>query len=91
MQMKRIVQLLMVLTVAAPLTAVAASSEKPEFSEVDSDGDGKVSISEATEAGVPEEEAKREDIDDDDQLSETDWEFVDMNPQQGGSGESSDS
>ncbi len=85
MQMKRIVQLLTVLTVAAPLTAMAASSEKPEFSEVDADGDGKVSISEATEAGVPKAEAKREDIDDDDQLSKTDWDFVDMNPQQGDS------
>lgn len=85
MQMKRIVQLLTVLTVAAPLTAAAASSEKPEFSEVDADGDGQVSISEATEAGVPEEEAKREDIDNNDQLSETDWDFIDMNPQQGDS------
>lgn len=83
MQMKRIVQLLTVLTVAAPLAAMAASDEKPEFSEIDADGDGKVSISEATKAGVPEEEAKREDIDNDDALSKTDWDFVDMNPQQG--------
>jgi hypothetical protein len=88
MQMKRTVQLLTILTLSAPLTAVAASDEKPEFSEVDADGDGKVSISEATEAGIPEEEAKREDIDNDDQLSKTDWNFVDVNPQQGGSGDS---
>lgn len=85
MQTTRVVQMLMALAVAAPLTAVAASGDKPEFSEVDANGDGKISISEATEAGVPEEEAKREDIDNDKALSETDWDFVDMNPQQGDS------
>lgn len=85
MQTKRVAQMLTVLAVAAPLTAIAASGDKPEFSEIDADGDGKISISEATEAGVPEKEAKREDIDNDEELSETDWDFVDMNPQQGGS------
>lgn len=88
MQKKSIAKTLTTLAVAAPLVAVAASGEKPEFSEVDADGDGQVSISEATEAGVPEEEAKREDINNDGNLSEDDWKFVDMNPQQGDSGES---
>lgn len=88
MQMKRIVQLLTILTVSAPLTAVAASDDKPKFSEVDANGDGKVSISEAVDAGVPKAEAKREDIDDNKQLSKTDWDFVDMDPQQGGTSDS---
>lgn len=85
MQKKRIARTLPTLVVAAPLVAVAAQGEKPDFSEVDADGDGQVSISEATEAGVPEQEAKREDINGDDKLSEEDWKFVDMSPQQDGS------
>lgn len=80
MQPKRVTQMLAVLALTTPLAAVAASDQKPDFSEVDSNGDGKVSISEATQAGVPKAEAKREDIDNNDQLSKTDWDFVDMNP-----------
>lgn len=73
---------------SAPL-GLALAAEKPEFSEVDADGDGEVSVSEATEVGVPEQEAKREDIDNDDALTKADWKFVDMNPDSGGgSGES---
>lgn len=85
MQKKRIARTLPTLVVAAPLVAVAAQGEKPDFTEVDADGDGQVSISEAKEAGVPEQEAKREDINGDDKLSEEDWKFVDMTPQQDGS------
>lgn len=80
MQKKRIARTLTMLAVAAPLAALAASSEKPQFSEVDADDDGQVSISEATEVGVPKEEAKRQDLDGDGNLSEDDWEFIEMNP-----------
>lgn len=89
MQSKRIAPMLMALAVATPLAATADSGDKPKFSEVDTNGDGKVTISEATQAGVPKEEAKREDIDNNKQLSKTDWDFVDMNPDsQSGSGSS---
>lgn len=80
--------LLAAVLLSAPL-GLALAADKPEFSEVDGDGDGEVSVSEATEVGVPEEEAKREDIDNDDALTKADWKFVDMNPDSGGdSGES---
>lgn len=70
--------------VSVPLAVGAAeSAETPEFSEADANDDGVVTIEEAVEAGVPEEEAKREDIDADDELSEADWKFVDMEPETG--------
>lgn len=76
--------------VALPLVAGAqGSDERPAFDEVDEDGDGQVSVEEAQQAGVPESEAKREDIDDDGQLSEADWKFVNMNPGEEQGGESS--
>ncbi len=89
MQMSRFASVLMALTLAAPLTAAAASGEKSNFEEVDSDGDGQIAVSEAAEAGIPEQEAKREDIDGDGNLSQTDWKFVDMNPDQQSGSDSS--
>ncbi len=80
MQMKRVAQMLTALALATPLAATAASGDKPEFSKADANGDGNVAISEATKHGIPKKEAKREDIDNDGQLSKTDWDFVDMNP-----------
>lgn len=84
---------LMTAFVAVPLMAGAAeSSETPAFEDADANGDGAVSIEEAVDAGVPEEEARREDIDGDDELSEADWKFVDMSPEtEGASGASGDS
>lgn len=65
--------------VALPLAAAAQSGdERPSFNEVDQDGDGKISVEEAKQAGVPESEAKREDIDGDGQLTKADWKFVDL-------------
>lgn len=53
-------------------------SEVPAFEKADKDGSGAVTIEEARQAGVPESEAKAEDIDDDGKLSEADWGFIDM-------------
>ncbi len=67
-----------------PLAAGAAESNgPPDFAEADANGDGVVTIEEAVDAGVPESEAKREDIDADGELSEADWKFVDLSPASG--------
>lgn len=69
--------------VTLPLLAVAQQSgERPGFDEADANGDGAVSVEEATAVGVPESEAKREDIDNDGELTKADWQFVDMDPAQ---------
>lgn len=73
-------RILTVMALAAPLSAVGAQGDKPKFSQADANGDGKVSLSEAVQAGVPKEEARREDIDNNKKLSKTDWDFIDMNP-----------
>lgn len=71
--------------VALPLVAVTANAEeRPSFDEVDQDGDGMISVEEAKQAGVPESEVKREDIDDDGKLSKADWKFVSMDPEREG-------
>lgn len=59
---------------------IALADDKPAFSEADANDNGKVSIEEATEAGIPEDEAKLSDLDEDGRLTETDWKFVDMQP-----------
>lgn len=83
---------LMTAFVAVPLMAAAAeSSETPAFEDADANGDGVVSIEEAVDAGVPEDEARREDIDGDDELSEADWKFVDMSPAAAASSATGDS
>jgi hypothetical protein len=64
--------------VSLPLIASADGTERPGFKEADSNGDGRISVEEATELGVPQAEAKREDIDNDGQLTRADWKFVDM-------------
>lgn len=79
MKMNQIKKILETVALIAPLSAVAASGDKPEFSEVDSDDDGVVTVEEAVEAGVPEQEAKRQDVDGDGELSEADWEFIRVN------------
>lgn len=89
MQTKRLANTLMAFAVAAPLTAVTASDDRPDFEKADADGNGKVTVSEATDQGVPKEEARREDIDNNGKLSRSDWKFIDMNPAgQEGSGSS---
>lgn len=55
------------------------ADNKRGFKEADQNDDGKVSIQEAKVAGVPEEEAKASDLDDDGKLAKADWQFVDMN------------
>lgn len=77
--------------VAFPVTAAAASGDRPDFKKADANGDGKVAVSEATQAGVPKSEAKNEDIDGDGKLTKADWKFVDMKSDSGsdsGSGSS---
>ena len=78
--------------ISCPLIAGAAEGDdRPGFNKADSDGDGRITVDEATSAGVPEAEAKREDIDNDGKLTKADWKFVDMDgpdSEGGSSGES---
>ncbi len=76
--------------IAPALSGAAESGETPEFASADANDDGVVSVNEAVDAGVPEEEAKREDIDGDGELTEADWKFVDMSPEEGQSAASGD-
>ncbi len=70
---------------ALPLSLAASeAAEPPSFEQADTDGSGMISIEEAVAAGVPEEEARREDIDGDGELSVADWKFVDLEPERGG-------
>lgn len=83
------IRLLGAALVALPLAAAAAGEgERPAFDKADANGDGKVSVAEAKQAGVPKAEAKREDIDDDSQLTKADWKFVDMSSKQASDGSS---
>ncbi len=77
MQSTLITRLIGALTIALPLVATAAQ-ERPPFEQADANGDGTITVEEATDAGVPEAEAKREDIDNDGELTKADWKFVDM-------------
>lgn len=52
--------------------------KKPSFEEADANNDGRVSMSEATSAGIPNFEAKGADIDEDGLLTKQDWTFVDI-------------
>lgn len=75
-----------------PLIAGAAEGDdRPGFDKADSDGDGRITVEEATDAGVPEAEAKREDIDNDGELTKADWKFVDMDGPDSDDGSGSDS
>jgi hypothetical protein len=68
---------------ALPVAGMAAENGKrPAFGEVDTDGNGKISMEEAKQAGVPSSEAKREDIDNDGKLTKADWKFVDLEKKQ---------
>lgn len=88
MRTSTFIRCLTALVLAAPLAAIAAS-ERPDFDEADANGNGKIEVSEATQAGVPKSEAEREDIDNDGALTKADWKFVDMNPDESsGSGSS---
>lgn len=79
MRIKQTGQFIGALMVALPLVATAAEGEeRPAFEEADANGDGTITVEEATNAGVPEAEAKREDIDNDGELTKADWKFVDM-------------
>lgn len=65
--------------VSFPLIGSTAEGEKrPDFKDVDTDGDRRITLEEAISLGVPEAEAKREDIDNDGKLTRADWKFVDM-------------
>lgn len=64
--------------VAMALAGPAVAGKKPAFDQADKNGDGKVSVKEAEQAGAPKEEAKKADLDDDGKLTKADWEFVDM-------------
>jgi len=69
---------------AISLTGLAHAQEKPDFSEIDQDGNGKVAVEQAVKAGIPEAEAKKEDLDNDGQLTEKDWEYVEKDPKPSG-------
>ncbi len=58
-----------------PLTSQAA---KPSYEEADQNGDGTVTVQEAKKVGVPEKEAKKEDLNGDGKLTKMDWKFVEM-------------
>ena len=58
----------------------AYAEGKPAFKSVDSDGDGKVSVEEAKQAGIPKSEAKKEDLNNDGILSAKDWKYVEKDP-----------
>ena len=73
------------------IASAAEGKDRPGFDNADSDGDGRISVQEATEAGVPEAEAKREDIDNDGKLTKADWKFVDMDGPDSEEGSSSES
>lgn len=76
--------------VTLPMIATAATStERPSFDKADANGDGAVSMKEAKAVGVPQAEAKREDIDNDGKLTKADWKFVDMDGKTGSSAASS--
>lgn len=62
------------------LSGTAHAEGKPSFDEADADGNGKVSIQEAKKAGIPEAEAKKEDVDSDGNLTERDWAYVKKDP-----------
>lgn len=72
-------RVLIAVAAIAPMAAIAAA-DRPSYKEVDRNGDGEVSVSEAIKVGIPEEEARREDIDSDGILTRADWQFVDMAP-----------
>lgn len=85
-------------TTAAVLTAalfsfplIANAQERPGFKDADGNGDGRITVEEAIELGVPEAEAKREDIDNDGELTRADWKFVDMDGPESDEGSSSES
>ncbi|MFW5970054.1 MAG: hypothetical protein ACOCP9_05400 [Halofilum sp. (in: g-proteobacteria)] len=80
MSKKTMAAMLAAALLAFPLVGAAADDDddRPEFDDADSNGDGRITVEEATEAGVPKAEAKREDIDDDGELTKADWKFVDM-------------
>ncbi|MCK5769079.1 hypothetical protein [Algiphilus sp.] len=68
-----------VLTTTSLLAAgTALAADKPAFADADANDDGRVSIEEATRAGVSEREAKVSDLDEDGMLTEGDWKFVDV-------------
>lgn len=78
--------------VSFPLIAGAAEEEeRPGFKDADSNGDGRITVEEATDVGVPKAEAKREDIDNDGELTKADWKFVDMDGPDSEGGSESDS
>lgn len=88
----RIGTLMAVLMTALPLAATAAEGdERPSYEKADANGDGVITVEEATSVGVPQEEAKREDIDNDGELTKADWKFVDMEGMQTDEGDGGDS
>lgn len=72
--------------IAAALAAVIAglapvaslARDKPSFEQADANGDGRVSVSEAKEAGIPASKAKANDLNGDGKLTKADWRFIDL-------------
>lgn len=73
--MWRVVSLLIAVWLLA-LGGTVSAAEKPAFSSVDVDGDGKISIQQATKAGISKAEAKAEDQNKDGSLTEGDWRYI---------------
>lgn len=65
--------------VALMTSPTTAAESKPAFDEVDTNGNGKISLKEAKAAGVPEPEFKEDDLDNDQRLNKRDWGYLDMN------------
>lgn len=56
----------------------AVAANKPSFDEADQNGNGRVSVAEAKQAGIPEKKAKANDLNGDGKLTPADWRFIDL-------------
>lgn len=72
--MTRIVPAITLAALVVPFAVSAASV--PSFSEVDTNGDGRISLQEAKQAGVPASQAQKADFDDDETLNSIDWAWI---------------
>lgn len=71
----RIPAVILLASIALALNAAAAG--KPPFNVADKNADGKVSLDEAEQVGLPRAKAKENDLDDDGYLKPDDWSFID--------------
>lgn len=56
--------------------SAAAQNKKPSFSEVDANGDGKVSLEEAKKHGFSKYQFVAQDVNQDGMLTEADWKYL---------------